>query len=151
MRIIGIDPGQSGGIVLLEDGEPPHVHKMPETDGDVRDLLHELAVGLRTDVFAWLEQVGSMPGQGVSSSFKFGRNFGFLAGVLTGLNIPHELVRPQKWQKAMGCLTGGDKNVSKAAAQRLWPRLKWTHAVADAALIAEYGRRQLITRGKTNA
>jgi hypothetical protein len=43
----------------------------------------------------------------------------------------------------MQCLTKGDKNVSKAAAQRLWPKLKITHANADALLIAEYGRQFL--------
>lgn len=81
-----------------------------------------------------------MPKQGVASSFKFGRSYGFLIGLLTGLRIPYEFVTPQKWQKAMGCLTHGDKNISKAAAQRRWPNEKWTHATADAGLIAEYGR-----------
>jgi hypothetical protein len=41
----------------------------------------------------------------------------------------------------MQCLTGGDKNISKRRAQELFPSLKITHAVADALLIAEYGRR----------
>jgi hypothetical protein len=43
------------------------------------------------------------------------------------------------WQKSLGCLTHGDKNVSKAAAQRLFPGMKITHATADALLIAYYG------------
>jgi len=40
----------------------------------------------------------------------------------------------------MSCRTKGDKNVSKHAAQKLWPHLKITHRDADARLIAEYGR-----------
>lgn len=143
--IIGIDPGQNGGIVLLENGEPPHCHKMPGTDADVRDLIAEMSCGRIVSV--WLEKVGPMPKQGVSSVFTFGRGFGFLAGVVAGMQLPMELVTPQRWQKSMNCMTGGDKNVSKAAAQRLWPGIKWTHATADAALIAEYGRRQLVLRG----
>ena len=46
-----------------------------------------------------------------------------------------------RWQKYLGCLTKGDKNVSKAKAQELFPDLKITHAIADSLLIAEYGRR----------
>jgi len=41
----------------------------------------------------------------------------------------------------MGCMTKGDKNVSKRKAQELFPSMKVTHASADALLIAEYGRR----------
>jgi hypothetical protein len=41
----------------------------------------------------------------------------------------------------MSCLTKGDKNVTKSRAQELFPEVKVTHAIADALLIAEYGRR----------
>jgi hypothetical protein len=41
----------------------------------------------------------------------------------------------------MGCLTKGDKNVSKSRAQELFPSIKVTHAIADALLIAEHNRR----------
>ncbi len=144
--MIGIDPGQSGGAVLL-DGEGNVVDRFKfsdKTDHDIAQVLTEWTDPaqfgpLGTD--AIIEQVHSMPKQGVASSFKFGRSFGFLIGLLTGIRIPYRMVTPQTWQKAMGCLTHGDKNVSKAAAQRIWPREKWTHAIADAALIAEYGRR----------
>jgi hypothetical protein len=64
-----------------------------------------------------------------------------LQAVLTALRVPYERVRPQAWQKAMGCLTKGDKNVSKRRAQELFPSLKVTHATADALLIAEFNRR----------
>lgn len=37
----------------------------------------------------------------------------------------------------------GDKNVTKAAAQRLFPDQKVVHATADAMLLAEYARRVL--------
>lgn len=135
--VIGIDPGQSGGIALAR-GEG--CWKLPETEKDIYDLLYSLREPNRgCDV--WLEKVHSMPRQGVASSFKFGQNYGFLRGVVTALGFRLFEVTPQKWQKAMGCLTRGDKNVSKAAAQRLFPSLKITHATADALLIAEYGRR----------
>ncbi len=144
--IIGVDPGGSGGIAW-HDGERARVAKMPATLQD----LWELVDNIRQDSFregpwakttAYLEQVHSMPGQGVVSSFKFGNGFGHLEMALTAAGIPFVRVSPHKWQGALGCRTGGDKNVSKARAQELFPDLKPTHATADALLIMEYGRRQ---------
>jgi hypothetical protein len=60
---------------------------------------------------------------------------------LTAASIPFERVRPQAWQKALACMTKGDKNVSKRRAQELFPSMKITHAIADSLLIAEYNRR----------
>lgn len=41
----------------------------------------------------------------------------------------------------MGCLTNGDKNITKQRAQQLFPSAKVTHKIADALLLAEYCRR----------
>ena len=78
---------------------------------------------------------------GVTSAFTFGHGFGQIEMALTAAGIPFERLRPQAWQKAMGCMTKGDKNVSKRRAQELFPQIKVTHANADALLICEYGRR----------
>lgn len=64
-----------------------------------------------------------------------------LIGLLAAYEIPYREVTPQKWQQEMQCRSGGDKNVTKAAAQKRWPSDKITHANADASLIAEYCRR----------
>jgi hypothetical protein len=82
-----------------------------------------------------------MPGQGVSSSFKFGMSYGSLRMALIAHSIPFESVTPQAWQKSLHCLSGGDKNRTKARAQQLFPNQKVTHATADSLLIAEYIRR----------
>jgi crossover junction endodeoxyribonuclease RuvC len=150
MNIIGIDPGKSGAIAycnIYEDDKfvkrfSMYTIKLSESEQDICDQLVDLMkFAGSTGHFAYIENVHSMPKQGVVSAFTFGRNFGFLIGLLTALKIPYEFVSPQKWQKAMGCLSKGDKNVTKAAAQRLFPDIKITHAIADALLIAEYGRR----------
>ena len=78
---------------------------------------------------------------GSTSAFSFGRGVGNLEMALTAAGIPFERVTPQKWQKALGCMTKGDKNVSKRKAQELFPQMKCTHATSDALLIMEYGRR----------
>lgn len=145
MLVIGIDPGQSGGIAWWSSDGGMDCCKMPETERDVFERLKDI-VDRRNIVKAYIESVHSMPGQGVASSFKFGQSYGFLRGCLVGLEIAWETVTPQKWQSSMGCRTKGDKNVSKSRAQQLWPGLKVTHAVADALLICEHGRRTEATR-----
>jgi hypothetical protein len=136
---IGIDPGLSGGVAFIPNTGEPWAHKMPETDRDLIDLLRD-SINL-FDARATLEFVSSSPQMGVKSAFTFGEGYGRLQMALTALGIPYERVRPAVWQKAMGCLTKGDKNVSKRRAQELFPAIKVTHAIADALLIAEFSRR----------
>jgi Holliday junction resolvasome RuvABC endonuclease subunit len=142
---IGIDPGKSGGIAWFND-DGPHVEKMPDTVQGVWELIEHIVNGSapiyrHTEFKAYIEQVHSSPQMGVKSAFTFGNGFGHLEMALTAANIPFERIRPQVWQKTLGCLTKGDKNISKRRAQELFPHLKITHATADAMLIAEYGRR----------
>lgn len=138
MIFIGIDPGKGGGLAVIEEsGLVKDWIKMPETETDLIDWLR----GLRGQPRATLERVRSSPQMGVASAFTFGRGYGSLRMGLIACGIPFDEVTPQKWQRAMNCLTGGDKNVSKARAQELFPTVKITHAIADALLIAEYGRR----------
>ena len=137
---IGIDPGQSGSVaVIFPSGNSTWI-KLDSTDHDIAEWMSSVCVSHPLSVCR-IERVSAMPKQGVSSTFKFGRSFGFLQGLLVAFQIPFELVTPQKWQGFMSCRTAGDKNVSKAAAQRLFPSLKITHANADALLLAEYCRR----------
>jgi len=136
---IGIDPGLSGGIAFIPTNGDPWAHKMPETDRDLMELFRD-SINLFSPK-ALIELVHSSPQMGVKSAFTFGEGYGRLQMALTALGIPYERVRPAAWQKAIGCLTKGDKNVSKRKAQELFPYLKVTHAIADALLIAEYNRR----------
>jgi len=137
---IGIDPGLSGGVAFVPESGTPWAHKMPETDRDLIDLLRDSIRDM--EARATLELVHSSPQMGVKSAFTFGEGYGRLQMALTALGVPYERVRPQAWQKAMGCLTKGDKNVSKRRAQELFPTLKVTHAIADALLIAEFLKRR---------
>jgi Holliday junction resolvasome RuvABC endonuclease subunit len=139
MTTIGIDPGTNGGIAWITDGKPC-VEKMPDTLQDLWGLLYDIKA--EWDCYAYIEQVHSSPQMGVKSAFTFGNGFGHLEMALTAAGIPFERVRPQVWQKAMGCMTKGDKNVSKRRAQELFPNMKVTHATADALLIASYGAKQ---------
>ena len=139
MTTIGIDAGKNGGIAWITDGKPC-VEKMPDTLQDLWELFRDITS--EGECRAYLEQIHSSPQMGVVSSFTFGNGFGHLEMALTAAGIPFERVRPQVWQKAMGCMTKGDKNVSKRKAQELFPSIKVTHAIADALLIASYGAKQ---------
>jgi len=144
MKFIGIDPGASGAICVLEDFDahywPICVIRLSETESEINRSLG-MAVGDCLKCTAMIERVHSMPGQGVASSFKFGQSYGFLRGLLTAYEIRFEEVTPAMWQKAMGCLTKGDKNVTKQRAGQLFPSVKVAHWNADALLIAEHCRR----------
>lgn len=142
--VIGIDPGKGGGIAAL-GGDTIDVRKMPETVGDLVDRLRELAVAGYT--IAYLERVHSSPQMGVVSAFTFGRGLGNIEATCQAVGIRLEWVAPGVWQKALGCLSRGDKNITKRRAQELFPTETITHAKADALLIAEYGRRQEASRG----
>jgi len=146
MNFLGIDPGASGGIACVYDGGVPfaEARKMPGTPKDILAFLCNW--DLESSV-AMIEKVHAMPKQGVSSTFKFGQNFGQLQMALAASGVRWEEVTPQKWQKEFGLilpnLSNTDKkNRHKAAAQQLFPSLKITHAIADALLIAEYCRRR---------
>ena len=144
--IIGIDVGINGGIAWITDGKAC-VEKMPDTLQDLWELIRDITNHPRSSLDgrkykAYIEAVSSSPQMGVVSSFSFGRGYGNLEMALTAAGIPFERVRPQVWQKALGCMTKGDKNVSKRRAQELFPDRKITHATADALLIAHYGTKQ---------
>lgn len=134
---IGVDPGYSGSIAFIPPEGKPWTINCSETLKDLSDQLWEAAINWGQNHFALIEKVHSMPGQGVASTFKFGQSFGNLEGLLIANDISFDYITPAKWQKLMGCRTKGDKNVSKAAAQRLFPELKITHVNADALLIAK--------------
>ncbi len=168
MIILGIDPGKSGGVAVLsvdnETGQPrcePSLFKLDQEEGAIADLFWKIFYDANSAgdwCAAVLEKVHAMPainrirspdGQikrqevfaSVVSVGSFMQNYGYLRGCLRTIGIPFIEIRPQDWQKALGCMTRGDKNVSKAKALSLFPGLKITHATADALLLAEFGRR----------
>jgi len=146
MTFIGIDPGASGGIGIISTDGNFAIKFGDKTESDIWNELQPLAADYVAGVFAVIEDVHSMPKQGVSSSFKFGKHYGFLRGLLVASGIAFEPVTPQRWQKAIGCMSRGDKNVTKQKAQQLFPHIKFTHATADAMLLAEYARRSYSSR-----
>lgn len=147
MRVIGIDPGATGAIVMLEDGTPIEWEEMPVMTVGKTTRVNASALSFflaQTEAHhTYVEAVHSMPKQGVASSFNFGHNVGTIMGVLGALGMPHTLVTPVFWKKAAG-LIGTDKDAARVRAIQLWPQWSELHkkgkgqALADAALIAKF-------------
>lgn len=147
-RIIGIDPGKSGGIAILyERGNAEALNITSECD--LLDVLRACRDTCEEDVYliAYLELVGGFiggTGNTGSSMFKFGSSFGFVQGAMMALRIPFKLVSPKRWQRDISGLAGlqgaARKRALKNEAVRRYPSLKPTLKTADAILIADYGR-----------
>ena len=126
--IIGIDPGMKGGLAFLDD-DGVMAYALPMVGGEINysKLISLLVDPLdNTDTYlAVIEKVHAMPKQGVSSTFKFGRQYGEIRGILIALNIPMIEVTPQAWKKKV--LAGqdwkGNKKASVQFCQKRWPKV----------------------------
>lgn len=163
MTVIGIDPGKDGAMAILGCRDTPILVPFDELEyaNQLRmlDPLRSVETGAEClvvhgkfpgELFCVVEHVSAMPGQGVTSCFSFGQNFGFILGLLRAFRIPYQLVRPQKWKKEFSCTS--DKNTSIEVAQRLFPcvdlrrtpRCTKPHdGIAEALLLASYAKRHL--------
>lgn len=106
MKIIGIDPGKSGGISLFIDDQIKEVMPMPIYEQDNgKDTIDFKKVSeyfkLINPDKVYIEKVGAMKAQGVSSMFNFGFTTGGLHGICAALGISLTTVTPQKWKKVI--------------------------------------------------
>lgn len=156
--IIAADPGLSGGLVAgdVTKASPCLIIPMPETEADVVNFLREVQLGagvLGTEdtslVIEKLPHFVAVPGGRVSgaSMAKLHRNAGILTGAALALGIRIVEVDPHSWQKHFRLGTkksaGGYtawKNVLKGEAQKRFPSVKVTHAIADSLLIWEFAK-----------
>lgn len=143
---IGIDPGKSGGVAIIRDDGVIVVE--PYSDEGYIKMMK--ACSQCESVRVCIEHVSAMPKQGVVGVFTFGKEAGFLEGVLQALGISYQLIRPQTWKKEFGL--SSDKQASIDVCRRLFPsvnllateRCRKPHdGMAEALLMAEYARRKL--------
>ena len=153
MKIIGIDPGLSGAIAILENNKVLNIFEIPvmsEGKKNKRQLNSAQLVKLLKDnisekdeVSVVVEQVNAMPGQGVTSMFNFGQTFGAIKGVCAALSLPIFFVRPSKWKKHFE-LINSSKDSSRTKAIEMYPSLSGDLAKkkdvnkSDAILIARF-------------
>lgn len=144
---LGIDPGFSGAWGMIDhNGKYQSCGDMLNNGKHIlsRYVHAEISQAIdRQDIQGVIESVHSMPGQGVSSSFKFGMAFGMAIAIMERINCPWMLVTPQKWKKELGLTS--DKDLSLNMARELWPDAPLTRKMdngrAEALLMAEWLRR----------
>lgn len=149
MHYIGVDPGKKGGLAYLREGEVSY-EAMPSSLKDINRFFFEVSIKSDSQVTVVMEKVGPMPKQGVTSMFTFGAGYGALqmAAVANGCRLL--LVTPQEWKKVILAGTDKTKDSSIRVCEYLFPTVnlvpqgcrKPHDGIAEAILLAEYGRRQ---------
>jgi len=158
MHFIGIDPGFTGAVAVLDaDGcivaldDAPAVTvqsgKRKRSEFDRPAMVRLLRFYEPSLTRVAIEKVTPMPKQGIASTSRFMAGWGMWLGILACLQLPHELVTPQRWKRAMLAGQPKEKDASRQVAQAMWPdadlHLVKHHGRADALLIAEWLRRQV--------
>ena len=155
MIIIGIDPGISGAICFLHDGQIIDVFDMPVMNDGKKNkrqinssqIFNEISKirdkFINETISVVIEQVSAMPGQGVTSMFNFGQSFGAIKGICAAMQLPMYFVRPAKWKKYYN-LINSEKDASRTRAIEIFPYFssqlskKKDSNKADAILIASF-------------
>ena len=155
MKIIGIDPGLSGAIAVLEDNKVLNIFDMPVMPEGKKNkrqvngsqIYNEINKRINkthiNEIRVVIEQVSAMPGQGVTSMFNFGQSFGILKGLCSAMQLPMYFVRPAKWKKHFN-LINSEKDASRTRAIEIFPYFssqlskKKDSNKADAILIASF-------------
>ena len=142
---IGIDPGKKGALSLLR-GNAIEIYPF-----DPHEYISVLRASLSCEgVKCCIEDVHALRGNGITSSFVFGKNYGWILGALDSIGIPYQAVSVQKWKKEFGLTS--DKAKSIEVCHRLFPNvnLKRTErckkdddGYAESLLLAEYARRHM--------
>lgn len=166
MYFLGIDPGQEGAFVLIHENKHlEQYRKMPvikmTSKRKVKIYYDVLAIvsfissvkKLCPNTHVFIEKSQAAPGQGVVSMFSTGYGFGLLVGVIAAVGLDYTLVAPKDWKDDLMRGMPREKIASVVAASRLFPQCLPMlhrphsklpdHNMADALLIAEWGRRKM--------
>lgn len=158
LRFVAIDPGAHGAVAwtyLDCDGVTVHVAVERFANMGECDLAGalDMALGCRTppwgsySVRAVIERVHAIPGVGsTTSSFAFGRSYGFVRGVLAARGVSYLDVPPGVWQAGLGLpkkLQGpARKRALRDIAKQRHPLLFPTLDTCDALLILDWAMHQ---------
>jgi crossover junction endodeoxyribonuclease RuvC len=147
-RYLGIDPGLSGALAIVEpiNGVPVLIDAidMPSTGTGAKARVDIIAaaqwIAKHAPSTAYVERAQAYPGQGASSGFSYGRAVGAIEAVVALCSIPLILVEASAWKKQLR-LPGKDKEAARQKALQLFPAQhvllarKRDHGRAEAALL----------------
>lgn len=157
MKVLAFDPGVApAGAIYEGPGVTPLIFppmgverpSVKKVDGKQKKVMRkdpDEAALLEIYNLHWpdivgIENVNTMPGQGIASSGRFMEAKGLLRGIGLGRGCRIITVRPNEWQRAYKMPVGDD--ISRQTCVRMFPelahyfRLKGSHNEADALLIS---------------
>jgi len=164
--IIGIDNGLHGAVVALSEVDGAIIGWFDTPTVAIKKTRFQLAPAAMVNLLrglvdtekrcmAFVEKGAPIGTDGVISNWHNGASYAGWRCLLVALEIPYEEVVASTWQRAMLKGVPGDSTKAKSLhrAQGLFPSLPLMSSDraksinmdgrADAALIAEYGRRRL--------
>ena len=147
---VGIDPGLKGALAFYDAvNDDLKVYDMPthkvgkKTQVDVMGVIdHFCETPDKPIDLIVIEEVHSMPKDGVVSAFTFGMNVGLLQGAIRSLHMDFTTIRPSVWK--IHYSLNRDKNCSIQKAVDQFPQFghffkrACDHGRAEAALLALY-------------
>lgn len=156
MAILGIDPGLSGALSVITCENNLLIYDIPVQEKpygkgnmidpiELNNILKKIT-SIYNIQYANIEAVSAMPGQGVSSTFTFGRSLGIIEGVVSSYNILLNYITPRKWKKFWD-LKGKEKDCARLLIREMYPnyadkyfKRKKDCDRADATLIGLYNK-----------
>lgn len=160
--IMGVDPGLNGAICVMDTRDLSIVDMIPmpitrvasksKSSGfihhiDSHKIASEIDAYAPFTAMAIIEEPHAMPGQGLSSTFRFGKFCGQVQGVIAGHYIPTIPANPSVWKSALGL--SWSKDLSFKAAKHYFPKYEWLWPLkkddgkCEAALLCIYAHRHL--------
>lgn len=103
MIFMGCDPGDKGGVALVEEGNLVYVGRFAR-ETPVAHALQLQRRGLIApgNISPWLEEVEGWPGEDVKSIFTFGRMVGKAEDMFELLDLKPNYIRAKDWQAEIG-------------------------------------------------
>jgi len=155
MRVLAVDPGVWGALAVIDDANgvavPIDIIDVPTVGVGAGERVAVAAlrdwIGRHRPDFALIERAQSMPRQGSSSGFKYGRAVGAIEATIVLHAVPLKIVEPTAWKRFWG-LPAKEKEKSRQRALEVFPAAhallarKRDHNRAEAALIGAYGLRR---------
>ena len=147
-KYIGIDPGKSGGLAVIDEEGKMTAYKCPDSSEEMA-LLFQICIGNTPaeKIMLLMERVWARPTNAVRAAFSYGVNYGQWLGISATHEVQMNTVIPVGWIKWVGCPKALKRDVRKRwlkeKARELYPDInKLTLATSDAILITHYAKEE---------
>ena len=153
-KYIGIDPGKSGGIAIVDEEGEMKAYKCPDSSEEMA-ILFQILIGSTpaAEIRLLMERVWARPTNAVRAAFSYGVNYGQWLGIVATHEVEMNTAIPVEWIKWVGCPKALKRDVRKRwlkeKAGELYPNVnKLTLATSDAILITHFAKEEFFNGEK---